>query len=97
MSSTAHRRAPVHSPAGNIWAHLLPILAILLALYFNALRMWPKAPVAFLENLVPILLCLSGSVMYHSMMAHHWHYKKFLACDVSTCIQPWAAAWGSAF
>lgn len=87
----------MHSPAGNIWAHLLPILAILLALYFNVLRMWPKAPVAFLENLVPILLCLSGSVMYHSMMAHHWHYKKFLACDVSTCIQPWAAAWGSAF
>ena len=62
-----------------------------MALYFNALPVWPKAPIAFLENLVPILLCLSGSVMYHSMMAHHWHYKKFLACDVSTCTQPWLA------
>ena len=70
-------------PAGNIWIHLTPALFIIAALLSGTVRAWPKAQLAFWEAVIPTYLCLMGSVVYHTFMADHWNYYKYLSLDVS--------------
>ena len=48
----------------------------------QTLKPWPEAKLAFFEIVVPIILCLVGSVTYHTMMANHQHYHRWLFIDV---------------
>jgi hypothetical protein len=67
---------------GNILVHLLPALLLIGALLTGNLPQWPLARIAFVETVAPILICLCGSVLYHTLMANHWHYRKYLFVDV---------------
>ena len=78
-----HTNVITERTAGNIWVHLLPALLLGTAVMSGSLLPWPLARVAFWEAVVPILVCLSGSVLYHTLMANHWHYQKYLFIDVS--------------
>ena len=48
----------------------------------QAVTPWAEAKLAFFEIVVPIILCLAGSVTYHTMMANHQHYRRWLFIDV---------------
>ena len=74
--------------AGNIWTHLLPLVVLTLALVGGWLPAWPRAPWAFYENILPILLCFGASVAYHTNMAHHVAYRRWLLLDVSPISPP---------
>lgn len=69
--------------AGNIWTHLLPLLVLSAALLLGWLPAWPGALQNFLGQLGGILVCLCGSVTYHTLMARHQNYRTWLAVDVS--------------
>ena len=69
--------------AGNIHCHLLPALIILGALLSGAMEPWPHAKLAWAENVLPIFVCLCGSVTYHTFMANHQHYRRWILVDVS--------------
>ncbi|KAK9815212.1 hypothetical protein WJX72_000048 [[Myrmecia] bisecta] len=71
-----------HNETGNIWSHLLPILAVVVSLCAGWLTPWPGAEWEFLQNILPIMLCFLGSVIYHTFMANHAHYKRWLFLDV---------------
>ena len=62
--------------------HLLPALGILLSLATQRLSAWPLAPLAYYVNVLPILACFAGSVVYHTLMANHKHYRRWLLIDV---------------
>lgn len=68
--------------AGNIHAHLMPAVLLTCLLFSGALHPWPGAQLAFLDTVIPCLLCLLGSVCYHTMMANHWNYHRYLLIDV---------------
>ena len=68
---------------GNIYTHLIPAIIIISALLFQGLKVWPLAQLAFLECVLPMIICLSGSVLYHTFMANHWRYRQYLLIDVS--------------
>lgn len=70
------------SMTGNIWAHLLPLIVLSGALLSGWHRPWHTEKWAFYENYLPILLCLGASVAYHTFMAHHQAYRKWLLLDV---------------
>lgn len=46
------------------------------------LQPWPLAKMAFYENITAVLLCFCGSVTYHTFMAHHQEYHRWLLIDV---------------
>lgn len=69
--------------AGNILVHLLPALLTVFLLISGGVRPWKEAKLAFWEAVLPTLLCLAGSVTYHTFMANHQHYYKYLFLDVS--------------
>ncbi|CAL8463477.1 g3011 [Coccomyxa elongata] len=71
-----------HNETGNIHTHLLPALAVLVLLSFRLLQPWPLAKLAFYEHIGAIVLCLGGSVAYHTLMAHHQDYHRWLLMDV---------------
>lgn len=73
---------PVSWHAGNILSHLGPVILLLLAIVSGVLPAWTAYPVAFYGSLVPILLCLSGSVVYHTLMANHPNYQTWITMDV---------------
>ena len=58
---------------------------------------WPGALHNFVGQVGGILVCLLGSVTYHTLMAHHQKYKVWLAVDVSACPLCRAAAIRCAF
>ena len=68
--------------AGNIYTHLLPALTLLALLFMHALPVWEHAKWAFYESVIPTVICLSASVLYHALMANHRHYRKYLLIDV---------------
>ena len=43
---------------------------------------WPLAGSALLSLLLPVMLCLAGSVTYHTLMANHWNYNVYITIDV---------------
>ena len=43
---------------------------------------WPLAGSALLSLLLPVMLCLAGSVTYHTLMANHWNYSVYITIDV---------------
>lgn len=43
---------------------------------------WPLAGSALLSLLLPVMLCLAGSVTYHTLMANHWNYNLYITIDV---------------
>lgn len=49
----------------------------------QAVKPWPEAKLAFFEIVIPIILCLAGSVTYHTFMANHQNYQRWLFIDVS--------------
>ncbi|KAK9807384.1 hypothetical protein WJX73_010328 [Symbiochloris irregularis] len=71
-----------HNETGNIWAHFVPLLCILISLLSRTLRPWPTAQWAFYENVAPIALVFGASVLYHTFMAHHTTYRKWLLLDM---------------
>ncbi|KAK9821303.1 hypothetical protein WJX81_005376 [Elliptochloris bilobata] len=71
-----------HNETGNILVHLMPAVAIALSLATRVLGAWPLAPIAFYVNVLPILASLAGSVVYHTLMANHAHYLRWLLIDV---------------
>mmetsp|Transcript_18221 Transcript_18221/g.54829 ORF Transcript_18221/g.54829 Transcript_18221/m.54829 type:complete len:345 (-) Transcript_18221:1785-2819(-) len=71
-----------HNETGNILSHLLPALLLAGALLTGMLPSWPGYPAAFFANTLPILLCLSGSVVYHTFMADHHNYRAWITLDV---------------
>ena len=74
---------PMYAPAGNIWIHLLPLLAIVGGIATSWLPVWPGRPWEFFQNIAPIAICYLGSVTYHTMMAYHQKYKTWITLDVS--------------
>jgi predicted membrane channel-forming protein YqfA (hemolysin III family) len=74
--------------AGNIYVHLLPALALVLALLARTMQPWPLARLQYYENILAILLCLCGSVIYHTFMANHTNYRHWLLIDVRLCQLP---------
>ena len=68
--------------AGNIYTHLLPALTLLALLLMHALPVWEHAKWAFYESVIPTVICLFASVLYHTLMANHWHYRRYLLIDV---------------
>lgn len=53
-----------------------------MSLATRVLTPWPLAPIAFYVNVLPILACFTGSVVYHTLMAKHVHYRRWLLVDV---------------
>ena len=51
---------------------------------FGMIAPWPLAGTALLSLLLPVMLCLVGSVTYHTLMANHWNYKTYITIDVSS-------------
>lgn len=68
--------------AGNIWAHLLPLLVGIVAVAAGTASAWPFEGYLLLSLFLPVLLCLTGSVIYHTFMANHWNYKAYITLDV---------------
>lgn len=71
-----------HNETGNIWTHLLPALLLLALLAGGQLQAWRGARAAFLLNVGSIAACFLGSVAFHTFMAHHHHYHRWLCLDV---------------
>lgn len=71
-----------HNETGNIFSHLIPVTILVVAVITGALPAWSAYPAAFYGNVVPIVLCLCGSVMYHTFMANHPNYKAWIILDV---------------
>ncbi len=65
--------------------HLLPAAALVAALLLGWLQPWPGALHNFIGQVGAILVCLCGSVTYHTLMAHQQKYRVWLAVDVSFC------------
>jgi hypothetical protein len=63
--------------------HLLPAAALVAALLLGWLQPWPGALHNFIGQVGGILVCLCGSVTYHTLMAHQQKYRTWLAVDVS--------------
>lgn len=70
--------------AGNIWVHLALLLACMSTVAIGSVAPWPLAGTALFSLLLPVMLCLAGSVTYHTLMANHWNYKTYITIDVST-------------
>lgn len=85
-----------HLLTGNIHTHLLPALAVLVQLGFGLLQPWPLAKLAFYEHVGCVVLCLGGSVAYHTLMAHHQDYHRWLLMDVHTCFFNFSAMFSKA-
>ena len=81
--------------AGNIHCHLLPALLLAVAVLSGRLRPWPGAMLAWAENVLPILLCFCGSVTYHTFMANHWHYRRWILVDVHALPPAALLVWGA--
>jgi hypothetical protein len=45
---------------------------------------------------LPILACFAGSVAYHTLMANHAHYRRWLLIDVRPCRSARQALLGAA-
>lgn len=52
----------------------------------NAFSPGPVEGPMMLTLFLPVLLCLAGSVTYHTFMANHWNYKRYITLDVSICL-----------
>ena len=72
--------------AGNIWVHLATLLACMAVIAAGMFMPLPLAGSALLSLLLPVMLCLAGSVSYHTLMANHWNYKLYITMDVSCTI-----------
>eukprot|EP00884_Botryococcus_braunii_P010567 jgi/Botrbrau1/19511/Bobra.0035s0011.1 len=72
----------LHNETGNIWSHLLAAAIILGLLISQNLKPWEQARWEFYGNIIPILICFCGSVLYHSLMANHTRYRTWLMLDV---------------
>lgn len=70
--------------AGNIWAHLLPLLSGVAVVVLGTGA--PFDGPLLLSLFWPVLLCLTGSVIYHTFMANHWNYKTYITLDVSLAL-----------
>ena len=53
-----------------------------MALLTGWLEVWPGQELEFARNLVPIMLCMAGSVTYHTLMANHERYHTWITIDV---------------
>lgn len=71
-----------HNETGNILSHLGPMVILLVGIATGMLPAWSAHPVAFYGNVVPIVVCLWGSVMYHTFMANHPKYRTWITLDV---------------
>lgn len=61
----------------------MPALLLLALLAGGQLQAWQGARAAFLVNVGSIAACFLGSVGFHTFMAHHHHYHRWLCLDVS--------------
>ncbi|DBA84039.1 hypothetical protein WJX77_000100 [Trebouxia sp. C0004] len=71
-----------HNETGNIWVHLALLLGCMSTVAVGMIAPWPLAGTALLSLLLPVMLCLAGSVIYHTLMANHWNYKTYISIDV---------------
>ncbi|KAL0028704.1 hypothetical protein WJX79_000808 [Trebouxia sp. C0005] len=71
-----------HNETGNIWVHLALLLGCMSCAACGMIAPWPLAGTALLSLLLPVMLCLTGSVIYHTLMANHWNYKTYITIDV---------------
>jgi len=60
------------------------LLGCMSTVAFGMIAPWPLAGTALLSLLLPVMLCLAGSVIYHTLMANHWNYKTYITIDVSS-------------
>ncbi|KAK9837798.1 hypothetical protein WJX74_005271 [Apatococcus lobatus] len=72
----------LHNETGNIWAHLGPLLALIVGLACGQISPWPMERLAFWELIIPICLVFCGSVTYHTMQANHTRYRQWILIDV---------------
>lgn len=71
-----------HNETGNILTHLIPVGALGISIVTGILPGWPSYAAAFYGNVVPIMLCLGGSVIYHTFMANHPNYRAWITLDI---------------
>ena len=62
--------------------HLSLLLALAAIVMAGMVAPWPLAGSALLSLLLPVMLCLAGSVTYHTLMANHWNYNMYITIDV---------------
>lgn len=72
----------VHNESGNIWSHILPLAVGLILVGSGWLPYWEAARREFAWSVMSILLCLLGSVLYHTFLGHHVHSRNWLVVDV---------------
>lgn len=63
--------------------HLSLLLTLSAIVMVGMVAPWPLAGSALLSLLLPVMLCLAGSVTYHTLMANHWNYNVYITIDVS--------------
>ena len=77
-----------HNETFNVLSHLVPLALLLLSLATGTLSAtWPRnggtiEDWSLVLHALPVVLCLSGSVAYHLMMADFSNYSKYLSVDV---------------
>jgi len=103
---TGYRRAPLtktqclcslryaHNETFNVLSHLIPLVAIAVALAtgtLSSVASWPASrgggggegkDLSLPLHALPVVLCLAGSVAYHLLMADSPHYASYLRVDV---------------
>ena len=62
--------------------HLTLLLVLAAIVMAGMVAPWPLAGSALLSLLLPVMLCLAGSVTYHTLMANHWNYNVYITIDV---------------
>ena len=64
--------------------HLSLLLALTAIVMAGMVAPWSLAGSALLSLLLPVMLCLAGSVTYHTLMANHWNYSVYITIDVGS-------------
>ena len=88
--------ASFHNETANVWSHLAPLVAGLVAFAAGAeaARPWPAAPGAWALTTLPAAACLAGSVAYHTLMPAHARYGLWLALDLAGVFALFVAGMG---
>lgn len=72
----------IHNETCNIWSHLIPLLVWVGLVKSGMYQPWEEAPWVFYLSTISTCMCLAGSVLYHTLIACHCDYHKWLKLDV---------------
>ena len=76
----------LHNETVNIYSHLLPALGMLALLAGGSWQPWAGSQPAFAFNVASIWLCFMLSACFHTCMANHYCYDRWLKIDVCSVL-----------